>query len=63
MRFPSFFARIITFYEELFDEGGSLEDGFYRFSRALSRFMMSCWMRVIRLTAVSFVFRAHYHVL
>jgi hypothetical protein len=41
MRFPSFFARIITFYEELFDEGGSLEDGFCRFSRALSRFMSS----------------------
>jgi hypothetical protein len=63
MRFLSFFARIITFYEELFDEGGSLEDGFCRFSRALSRFMKSCLTREDRLKAVSFVFRAHYRVL
>jgi hypothetical protein len=54
---------MIAFYEELFDEGGSLESGFCRFSRALSRFMMSCWMRVIRLKTVSVVFRAHHRVL
>ncbi len=41
MRFPSFFARIIAFYEELFDEGGSLEGGFCRFSRASSRITLS----------------------
>jgi hypothetical protein len=59
----SFFARIITFYEELFDEDGSLERGFCRFSRASSRFMQSCLTRVDRLNAVSVVFRVHYHVL
>jgi hypothetical protein len=58
-----FFARIIAFYEELFDEGGSLESGFCRVSRALSRFMKSCLTRVVRLKAVSVVFRAHYRVL
>jgi hypothetical protein len=63
MRFRSFFARIITFYEELFDEDGSLEGGFCRFSRALSRFMQSCLTRVDRLKAFSVVFRAHYRVL
>jgi hypothetical protein len=63
MRFLSFFARIIAFYEELFDEGGWLESGFCSFSRALSRFMMSSLTRVARLTAVSVVFRAHYRVL
>jgi hypothetical protein len=63
MRFLSFFARIIAFYEELFDEGGSLEGGFCRFSRALSRFMKSCLTRVLRLKAVSVVFRAHHYVL
>ena len=47
-----FFARIITFYDELFDVGGSLEDEFCRFSRALSRFMMSCLMRAVLLGAV-----------
>jgi hypothetical protein len=56
MRSLSFIARIITFYEELFDEGGWLESGFYRFSRALSRFMKRCLMRVVRLKAVSVVF-------
>jgi hypothetical protein len=35
------FARIIAFYEELVDKGGSLESGFCRFPRALSRFMKS----------------------
>jgi hypothetical protein len=63
MRFLSFFARIIAFYEELFDEGGSLESGFCRFPRALSSFMKSCLTRVVRLKAVSVVFRAHYRVL
>jgi hypothetical protein len=63
MRFLSFFARIIAFYEELFDKGGSLESGFCRFSRALSRFMKSCLTRVVHLKAVSVVFRVHYHVL
>ena len=51
------------FYEELFDGGGSLERGFGRFSRALSRFMKSCLTRVVRLNAVSVVFRVHYRVL
>jgi hypothetical protein len=63
MRLLSFFARIITFYEELFDEDGSLERGSCRFLHALSRFMQSCLTRVDRLNAVSVVFRAHYHVL
>jgi hypothetical protein len=58
-----FFARIITFYEELFDEGYMLECGFGRFSRALSRFMKSCLTRMVHLKAVSVVFRAHYRVL
>jgi hypothetical protein len=57
------FARIIAFYEELFDEGGSLESGFCRFSRALSRFMKSCLTRAVCLKAVSVVFRAHYRIL
>ena len=52
--------RIITFYEELFEEGGSLESGFCRFSRALSRFMKSCLTKVVRLKAVSVVFRARF---
>ncbi len=55
--------RIIAFYEELFDEGGSLESGLCHLSRALSRFMESCLTRVVRLKAVSVVFRAHYRVL
>ena len=55
-----FFPRIIAFYEELFEKGGSLEGGFCRFSRALSRFMKSCLTRLDRLNAVSLVFRAHY---
>jgi hypothetical protein len=38
----AFVVRIITFYVELFVEGGSLECGFCRFSRALSRLIMSC---------------------
>jgi hypothetical protein len=59
----SFFARIIVFYEELFNEGGSLESGFCHFSRALSRFMESCLTRVARWKAVSVIFRAHYRVL
>ena len=59
----AFFARIIAFDEELFDEGGSLESGFCCFSRALSRFMKSCLMRVVRWKAVSVVFHAHYRVL
>ena len=59
MRFLSFFARIIAFYEELFNKGGSLEIGFCRFSRALPRFMKSCWTAVVRWNAVSVVFRAH----
>jgi hypothetical protein len=63
MRFLLFFACIIAFYEELFDEGGSLESGFCRFSRALSRFMRSCLTRVVRWKAVSVIFRAHYCVL
>jgi hypothetical protein len=46
--FLFFLARIITFYAELFDEGGSLEGGACRFSRALSRFMLSCLTRVVR---------------
>jgi hypothetical protein len=58
-----FFARIIAFYEEQFDEGGSLEGGFCHFSRALSRFMKSCLTRVVRLKAVCVIFRAHYRVL
>ncbi len=59
----SFFARIIAFYEELFDEGGSLESGFCRFSCAFSGFMKSCLTRVVGLKTVSVVFRAHYRVL
>ena len=55
MRLLSFFARIITFYEELFDESGLLEGGFGRFSRALSRFMKSCLTRAVRLKTVSVV--------
>ena len=43
------------FYEELFNEGCSLESGFCRFSRALSCFMNSCLTRVVRLKAVSVV--------
>jgi hypothetical protein len=58
-----FSACIITFYEELFDEGGALESGFCRFSRALSRFMKSCLTRMVRLNAFSVVFRAHYCIL
>jgi hypothetical protein len=61
--FCRFFARIITFYEGLFDEGASLEVGFCRFSRALSCFMKCCLARVVRLNAVSVIFRAHYRVL
>jgi hypothetical protein len=52
-----------VFYEELFNEGGSLESGFCHFSRASSSFMKSCLTRVVGLIAVSFVFRAHYRVL
>jgi hypothetical protein len=63
MRCMRFFARIIAFYEELFDEGGSLESGFCRCSRALSRFMKSCLTRVVRLKAGTVFFRAHYRVL
>ena len=51
------------FYEGLFNDGGSLEGGHCHFSRALSRFMESCLTRVVGLTAVSIVFRAHYRVL
>jgi hypothetical protein len=58
-----FFVRIIAFYEELFDEGGSLEGGFCSSSRASSRFMKSCLTRVVRLKAFSVLFRAHYRVL
>jgi hypothetical protein len=58
-----FFARIIKFYEELFDERGSLDGGFCRFSRALSRFMKNCLTRMVRLKAVSVVIRAHHRVL
>jgi hypothetical protein len=61
--FCCFFARIIAFYEALFDEGGSLEGGFCCFSRALLRFMKSCLTRVVRLKAFSVIFRAHYRVL
>jgi hypothetical protein len=63
MRSLSFIARIIAFYEELFDEGGSLERGFCRFSCALSRCMRSCLTRLVGLKTVSVVFHAHYRVL
>ncbi len=61
--FCRFSCALSRFYEELFDEGGSLESGLCHFSRALSRFMESCLTRVVRLKAVSVVFRAHYRVL
>ena len=51
-----FFARVITFYEELFDEGGSLEGDFCPLTRALLHFMKSCLTRVDHLKAVSLVF-------
>jgi hypothetical protein len=54
---------MITFYEQLFDEAGSLEGGFGRFSHASSRCMKSCLTSVVRLKAVSVVFCAHYRVL
>jgi hypothetical protein len=44
------------FYEEPFNDSGSLESGLCHFSRALSRFMRSCLTRVVGVKAVSIVF-------
>ncbi len=57
------FARIIAFYEELFEEDGSLKAASVVFSRALSRFMKSCLKRTVRLKRLLSFFRAHYRIL
>jgi hypothetical protein len=56
-------AREITVSDERFDVGASLEVVVCRFARALSRFMVSCLTRALRLKAVSVVFLSHDHVL